>query len=154
VSCVNAYGALFVCVGESGSYICDAAGNATLINCTSESAALETCTGSATGGTGGGNPDSGTCTPGPYFNATCMDVSGPAGPCADCIDMNCCGPVDSCFADPICAGLYSCAADCSLEPDINQCVADTCPGCTSAVNAFNAIGECITTECQTPCSNP
>jgi hypothetical protein len=152
--CVSAYGALLLCAGETGSYICDGDGNAALITCNDEANALAACSGSSTGGTGGtdgGNVDAGACDPGPYLNVTCAELSTQNQSCTDCVVAQCCAEFDACFADPACAGLYSCAANCSTRPDFSQCITDTCAACAVAVETFNAANQCVTDHCSGQC---
>jgi hypothetical protein len=157
--CVGAYGALLLCAGESGSYICDGNGNAALVTCNAEAAALATCAGQSnggtggTGGTGGGaNPDSGACDPGPYLNVTCTELSSQTVACTDCIVANCCEFFDACFANPACAGLYSCAASCYTTSDFSQCITDTCSACTVAAEPYNAMSQCAADHCSNQCA--
>lgn len=156
--CLSAYGALLSCAGETGSYICDGDGNAALVTCNEEAAALASCSGSSSGGTGGtggtdaGEPDSGACDPGAYLNATCQGLSSQTGDCTDCVVSHCCVQFDTCFADPTCAGLYACAASCYTSPDFSTCIADTCSACTVAVGLYNAANQCAVDHCSTQCA--
>lgn len=151
-ACVSTYGALLLCAAsENGSYICDSNGNPALVTCNTEAAAVANCTGSSTGGTGGGTSDSGACDPGVYLGATCDDVNGATPACTDCINTNCCDEVDTCFAATDCAGLYACSAICYTAPDFSQCVYDTCPACAVAVEPFNAINQCLYDHCSGAC---
>jgi hypothetical protein len=155
--CVSAYGALLLCAGETGSYICDGEGNAALVTCTEEAQALAACGGPSTGGTGGtggGNADAGVCDPGDYLNVTCAEFTAQTVECTDCIVAQCCEVFDACFADPACAGLYACAGKCYDTSDFSQCVTDTCSACTVAVDTYNALNQCADDHCSTQCSGP
>jgi hypothetical protein len=156
--CVTAYGALLLCAGESGSYICDGSGKPALVTCASEAAALAACSGSSTGGagamggSGGGSVDSGACDPGDYLGASCTQISTANQECSDCVMANCCAEFDACFVDSTCAGLYACTVTCSEQPDFTQCVTDSCTECISAVPLYNPMTQCISDHCSTQCS--
>jgi hypothetical protein len=153
--CVSAYGALLLCAGETGSYICDGEGNAALVTCAEEAAALAACSGSSTGGTGGtggGNADAGACEPGAYLNAHCTDVAARTEECTDCVVAQCCEELDTCFADPACAGLYACTVNCYTTSNFSQCISDMCSSCLAAVDGYNAINQCASDNCSVQCA--
>lgn len=152
--CMDEYGALLSCAA-SGSYICAASGKASLVTCSAESTALAACNGTATGGGGGtgGSSDGGACVPGGYENATCTELNTQTPACTDCVVANCCSEIDACFGDLLCASLYNCSVQCSTASDPSQCIIDECQECVGAVNAYNAMNQCVYDHCSSSCQS-
>lgn len=109
--------------------------------------------GSGPGGTGSTEQTGGTSEPDASVpvGGACDTNTGDA--CIDCLGTSCCPELNACEKSD-CNAFASCLeANCSDAPDIQACVEASCAqqATESAVMGFNAIVECRTAKCATPC---
>lgn len=145
--CSDQLAAFLVCTSTESSYVCGAGGFPQLINCQQEQASLDQCL-TATPDAGG---DGGDDCVNALEGQTCQAMSG-TDTCTQCALLHCCEPIDTCFADQFCGGLYSCIMNqCANDPDIAQCVTDTCQPCTPGIELYNAMSDCVLVNCAGSC---
>jgi hypothetical protein len=105
---------------------------------------------------GGGSPAGSGGGPGGtggYAGGSCWNLLPPVSECRDCLDMNCCGEVISCFEDPTgyCPQILDCYENCPMG-DPYEC-ASMCDNGNFNIE-FNDVFECGASYCAGPCMNP
>jgi hypothetical protein len=88
-------------------------------------------------------------------DAVAATVGFPAK-CEECIAASCCGPFQTCFADPNCTTVEICTGDCIEKQGMSpltcatKCAADTDSG--TVQTEADDLNTCIVTKCPTPCN--
>jgi hypothetical protein len=93
---------------------------------------------------GGGGQDTGTMT------ASCpSDQSFTTQSCQTCMDAMCCNEGTACASDPDCQGLIGCLQSCASGD--TQCEDICSEEYSDAVQEYNDLGDCLTSDCNTQC---
>jgi hypothetical protein len=72
---------------------------------------------------------------------------GGDGPCNDCIDTKCAGPLAACESDPECIAFWDCADGCPDQACFEQCISKHPAGAEKDL----AVEQCIDQQCAAAC---